>query len=527
MIAQTSSSLRLALHHFLCASLAGFVCVVACTSPDSDPAGRSPATTGAPPSAPSVAMDETQLFLLCGTCHALPPADVLPKSRWPYVVQYMNRVIIEYELGPPGRPLTPTEEQAVIDHYVAHAPEALPDLRPVATTSPLRFEGAFFGDASDPSRDGTPFIANVTTADLDRNGTTDVVICDARGGRVTWTRSEDGFSERTLADLEAPGRAAVVDADGDGDLDIAVAVLGATEPTDEPVGSAVLLRNGGDQRFTVETLHSGVGRVADLRPGDFDGDGDVDFVMAVFGGWTTGHLSWLENTGTGYEERRLYDKNGTIDAIPTDLDGDGDLDIVALVSQGHEEIVAFVNQGGDGPDPAFAPHLLWAAPHPIWGSAGMELVDLDQDGDTDILFTNGDALDIDAAPKPYHGVQWLENLGAPDGLTYAYHDLLRLYGAYRATAVDLDGDDDLDVVVTSLYNKWDEQGRYSLGWLRHTEPGTFAFHPIAVQPSHLVTAIAEDLDGDGRPDILAGGMHIVPPYDRLGRLTVWWNRGVR
>jgi hypothetical protein len=53
---------------------------------------------------------------------------------------------------------------------------------------------------------------------------------------------------------------------------------------------------------------------------------------------------------------------------------------------------------------------------------------LDQDGDLDILYTNGDAFDyIPSLPRPWHGVQWLENLG---GLEFTYHRLAAFDGAY-------------------------------------------------------------------------------------------------
>src|SRR5690606_16225545 len=93
----------------------------------------------------------------------------------------------------------------------------------------------------------------------------------------------------------------------------------------------------------------------------------------------------------------------------------------------------------------FQRRTLWAGPDLTFGSSGIEPVDLDQDGDLDILYTNGDAFD-NSYVNPAHGVQWLENAG---GERFAYHRLTDMLGAYRALPGDLDGDGDLDIIVVA------------------------------------------------------------------------------
>ena len=91
-----------------------------------------------------------------------------------------------------------------------------------------------------------------------------------------------------------------------------------------------------------------------------------------------------------------------------DLNGDGRPDFVALISQQYEHVVAFINRG---PGKGFRAETIFRAIVPVWGSSGIQMVDMDGDGDLDLLMTNGDTLD-DFTVRPFHGVRWFENKGS-------------------------------------------------------------------------------------------------------------------
>jgi VCBS repeat protein len=373
----------------------------------------------------------------------------------------------------------------------------------------------------DPIRgDERPRMAYVAIADLDRDGLPDVLACDALRNRIGWIRQfpKGTFTEVTIAEIPAPAHVTAIDFDGDGDLDLLVAALGVLMPSNNRVGSVLLLENDGRQRFTTHVLADGLARVADVEAGDLDGDGDLDLAVAGFG-YDDGDTSWLENKGGWkFEQHVLLRLSGPINAIVTDLNHDGRPDIVALVSQEWEEIWAFVNDGSG----RFTQKMIWGSTNADFGSSWISVADLDGDGDPDIVYSNGDAFDYAPAnSRPWQGVQWLENTG---NVQFTFHRLADLPGASSPQVGDIDGDGDLDVVVVSANNDWNDPSAPSIVWLENDGRMRFAMHAIASSPTHLITLAVGDLDGDGKPDLVSAGMHINRPYDRLGRVTAWMNR---
>ena len=366
-----------------------------------------------------------------------------------------------------------------------------------------------------------PQISHLEAVDLDQDGLLDVVVCDCKSNRVSWIRQDPRgtFTEQVcMGDLMAPAHVQATDFDEDGDLDLMVAVLGLLFPSNDCIGSVVILENTGQMEFQKHVVVEQIARVSAVLAGDLDGDGDLDLVVAQFG-YDDGQTRWIENLG-GWEftNHILQELSGPIHCELVDADQDGDLDIITLVSQEWEEIYLFEGDGKGG----FQPRLIFGSDNEDFGSSGISICDLDQDGDVDILYTNGDAFDyLPPVPRPWHGVQWLENRG---NLDFHVTRIADLHGAVNAREADVDHDGDLDIFVASAYNHWDNPDSQSMIWLENDGQMQFSRRDITNMPTHIQALDHGDFDGDGEIDLISGGMHVYPPYDRMERIVLWTNQ---
>ncbi len=367
-----------------------------------------------------------------------------------------------------------------------------------------------------------PLISNVLAADLDKDGLMDIIVCDCRSNSVNWIRQFPAgvFTETVIADgINAPAHAQVIDFDKDGDNDIIVASLGVLFPSNDKIGSVIILENDGKNHFIKHVVVDKIARVSDVRAGDLDGDGDLDLAVAQFG-YDDGETRWIENLGNWqFKSHILQNLSGPINVIIDDIEKNGHNDIISLVSQEWEEIYCFSNDGKGN----FKSKLLWGSNNEDFGSSSIYVCDLNKDGYDDILYTNGDAFDyLPPRGKPWHGVQWLENKG---NLNFEYHRICNFIGAYNARPVDIDNDGDFDIFCVSAFNLWEKPEAQSFIWLENDGKMNFTIHNIANSPTHLLTLDFADFNNDGLMDFVTGGMHAYPPYDRMGRVTLWMNNG--
>ena len=435
---------------------------------------------------------------LCSHCHLAPDPSILPKEAWPATIYQMGA------LGGFGVNVPKDIDlEAVVDWYSSRAPSSLP-LLPATPSEDAPAAFAATRSLGLPNTAAVPFVSNLLVTQL--TGTEpELLISDMKNGGLWLGSLDKAWSPQRIADLASPGRAEATDLDGDGRMDLVVAVLGSPMAMDHLLGQVVWLRQTGDQQFEPIVLAEALGRVADVQPVDIDADGDTDLAVAEFGWRQTGRVFLLLNESSTHASptftRVEIDGNhGASRLAATDVDQDGRLDLVALFAQEHELVRVYRNK----PTGWSETHDIYRAPHHAWGHSSLQVVDLDSDGDSDVLLTNGDSYD-NSLLKPDHGVRWLENRG---GLTFVPHEIAALAGRYAAAAADLDGDGDLDVVVSAMAEPHGgaraTASLASLVWAEQTQPGVFRPHVLETGDLRHPLVVLHDVDRNGQPDILVG-----------------------
>ncbi len=366
--------------------------------------------------------------------------------------------------------------------------------------------------------EGLPWISDLLIVDLDGDGLKDVLVANGKENKISWIRQVrlGVFEEQDIGGpVAGPAHLEVADLRGTGHLDVLVASMGVIPPDNDKIGSVVVLENDGTNHFTNHVLLDNVARVTYVKAAHLTQSGRLDLVVGQFG-YLEGEIRWMENMGGGqFRSHQLLDLPGTIHAPVADLNGDGKMDIVALVSHGSQEVHAFMNDGAGN----FQDRILYGSTNKDFGSSGLSIADLNQDGRPDIIYTNGDGFDY-ATPgsRPWHGVQWLENKG---GGKFAFHRVGDFPGAYSPVVADLKGDGHQDIVSCSGFNDWSDRNAVSLMAFENDGHDNFTPRILAHGPTHLIVVKAADMFNDGRIELVTGAFMFYPPYDRVSRVTLW------
>jgi hypothetical protein len=399
------------------------------------------------------------------------------------------------------------------------SPSVAPPAKPERAMPSLVYVPETIGEAVGPEE--RPVVTNLQIADLDQDGMPDVIYCECRDNTVRWIRQAPRgvFTEQVIAtNVPAPANVWAADVQGSGRLDVLVACMGQLLPNNDRIGSVVILENLDNRSFRPRVVLDNTARVTDVRAANLSGhkDGRLDLVVGQFG-YAQGEIRWMENKGSWRFENHIVNRqSGTVHTPTADFDGDGRPDFAALVSQEWEEIHLFLNPRTAG---EFKDSLAWGSTNEDYGSSGLAVADVNRDGKPDLIYTNGDGFDYAVrGHRPWHGIQWLENTGEGN---FRFHRVGGFPGAYAPCAADLNGDGHTDLLAVSGFADWDDPQSVSLmAWLNDGRQN-FTPVPLAREPIKLVTAAVGDLDGDGVPEIVTGGLNVFPPFERMSNITLW------
>ncbi len=280
---------------------------------------------------------------------------------------------------------------------------------------------------------------------------------------------------------------AVGDIDGDGRLDITAGEYWYQAPDFTQRKVRTLLPFGRDYlQNNSEHLH------------DVDGDGDLDIVAGAF---TLPIVNWFENPGGDYDSVEKWNVHQLVDTgtenneatFLYDIDGDGVPEWWEnqWSTRNPMEVYRF-DRDGKG-KPVLVRHTISEGTN----GHGQGFGDIDGDGLVDIVFQDG----------------WFEQPEeGPFSGTWKYHESFYLrHASCPILVLDVDGDGDNDLI-------WGDGHNYGLYWEEQTQPlpdGTTNWRRRLIDKtfSQAHTLAWEDIDNDGKPELITGKRH----YGHSGR----------
>lgn len=302
------------------------------------------------------------------------------------------------------------------------------------------------------------------------------------------------------------------DADKDGKKELVIVDHG-TDISPFPGGVSLLLRHGSGGSLVPEPSQRFPGTQAfthNVASGDFNGDGHIDVFMCNIQGGGTPSPRLLMNDGTGSFTSTSQGLPQVLTSFTrkymasaaADLDGDGDIDLVLGGHDGGRENEYFDHDAilwNDGTGNfTFAPDaaLPKRAMGPAGGTVAIAVGDLDGDGRPDLvmstlfeyreprlqlLLANGDGTWRDASDR----IPQSWPVTAEFGRSWIRWTLLE----------DLNGDDLKDIIVVG------QNDTPSKVYLNTGDAVFIPAEPFIRLGSGVQGVVAEDLDGDGRPDL--------------------------
>jgi len=279
----------------------------------------------------------------------------------------------------------------------------------------------------------------------------------------------------------------------------------ATVPSGRAIEGFVTVKSNGSGGFNAPVYYEASQQTFDVAIVDLDNDGDGD-VLTVAN--SSAAVTVHENPGNGaFRLLTRYEVASESDAVQSaDIDNDGDIDIVVngeLDVASNDPLLKILKNNGNG---TFAPAINYT---PVRNFADMKLRDINGDGFVDMIFAP------DGNYPSYHFGTALNNGNG----TFAPTVVTNVFACGEGTidAADLDGDGDLDIVLTEEETCVSQQAHIFI--FRNDGNQNFVRMTDIVLPGRLPHGLAlADVTGDSKIDIitvLSDGMGVFPGNGNL------------
>ncbi|MFA6084507.1 FG-GAP repeat domain-containing protein [Mucilaginibacter sp.] len=432
----------------------------------------------------------------CVSCHIYPEAALLDKTTWERgVLPVMaGKLGIQQEMGgyymDTRSQISLDDWNKIIKYYKDAAPKKL--------TLPKQ----------DPVKDWAVFTLKLP-AKVDKNAPPamtsmikfnplDKLLYTGAGDNVySW---DSKLNARLIKKLPSPVTAANFFKTADGKNAGMFTCIGILPPNDELKGSMVQLTLG-DKDTSSTLITDSLPRPVQTAAGDFNKDGLTDYIVCGYGNNTGGLFLVQQQANHSFKKKMIRAMPGAIQLETGDFNNDGWLDVLCLFAQADEGVWMFLNDKKGG----FTTQNIMRFP-PVNGSNSFQLVDMNNDGKKDIIYTCGDNNDYSSIFKPYHGVYIFTNQGNwKFKQTFFYH----INGASKAMAADFDGDGDMDIATIAFFPDFVNKPSEGFTYIEQTGPGKFKPHEIPVSKyGRWIAMEVADIDGDGDQDIILGNFSI-------------------
>lgn len=438
---------------------------------------------------------EAEVRTLCSQCHAFPDPQLLPAYRW--IDEIDRGMRFHRESG--EKSLTVPDERLVLAWFQKHARPMV-----IAEGTGTTDDDTVFGETV-PGPMLKYFAAISGLMPVDSGDDQTMLFLDMIGGYVRQSLPNDDAGYKIVHEAKNPSRLRKCDLSDEFEVEYLLSDLGTPGVSDDLCGSVHWMRKktADDEAFEVSLLCDQLGRVSDAQSADFDGDGDEDIVIAEFGWEKTGSVVLLENVDGEFRRSTLDDRHGPVEIELADMDNDGLMDFVVIFGQEYETVELFRNTGGLG----FEVNRLYRADMPTFGMSSLSLVDTDNDGDLDILFSSGDMYDSFQIQE-HHGLYLLTNDGQG---AFSARLAGNQVGIMSSVAGDVDDDGDIDFVAGSFIpqdSPFSRSEAYPAVVLyEQVEPGQWQQRVLKSGDCSHASIALTDLDGDGDQDLVAGIMH--------------------